>query len=157
MGSVKRTDDRLLRSAWLHSLYLQQTQTVSKYPQMRSKRDWGCADSCKSSLEKNKKIINLLFSGTECKKINSPSKHKHSQSSAVLQSCNTAQRLQMTEAPVCSKLLNTSKIKHFLLIHHNLCTTITQLDQKKKKKRHNTFCFHLIKTPLNDKSLLIIH
>lgn len=39
MGSVRRGDDRLLCSAWLHSLYLQQIQTLPKYPELRSERD----------------------------------------------------------------------------------------------------------------------
>lgn len=60
MGSVKQPDDRLLRSARLHSLYLQQTQTFPNLPELRSERDDGVLTLIKAHRLKKSSIYCFL-------------------------------------------------------------------------------------------------
>lgn len=75
----------------------------SKYPEPRSERDYTVLTLIKAPCLKKSSIC--CFSGTGCKKLIGHPSNQHSQSSVAIQSCKTSQKLKMTVAPVCSKVL----------------------------------------------------
>lgn len=65
MWCVKQADDRLLRSARLHSLYLQQTQTFPNIPELRSEQDHGVLTLIKAHCLKKSSICCFLGLGAK--------------------------------------------------------------------------------------------